>query len=95
MSPANSILIYLLVLVALFVIVSVVMFTGLAKNRSRTNPGERKDAGGAIHTEHAEVAQRLGSGNAVKANVDPRGEDVGGNFSTGSATELTGDKEQR
>lgn len=80
MGQETALMWFLGLVIVVLAIAVIVFLIGLARAKRRVGGSAPNDAG--IHEEQQPVAQRLGEQNPRQYGADPRGDDIGGNFST-------------
>lgn len=80
MGQENALVLFFALIIVIFVIALVIALVGLAQARRRLD-GDRHGEPG-IEEGKQPVAERLGEQQPGQFGADPRGEDIGGNFST-------------
>jgi flagellar biosynthesis/type III secretory pathway M-ring protein FliF/YscJ len=74
-------LMWFLALVFVILVIAVIVFL-VALARSKRRVGGLAPDGAGIHEEQQPIAERLGEEHPGQYGEDPRGDDIGGNFST-------------
>jgi hypothetical protein len=77
----TALMIFLILLIAAFVIVFVIMGVGYFRTRSYKGKASTSTPEPAIKTSRENMENRLASPELHKKGLDPRGDDIGGNFS--------------
>ncbi len=77
----TAIWIFLGIVLLAFIIVFVAQATGLFRTRAYKGKANRTDPEPGINTGGRTVEDRLGTPDLNKRGLDPRGDDIGGNFS--------------
>ncbi len=83
MSTPDSVIIFVLALLVIFVIIFVAMFVRSGRNTTSQADQEKKSvqAGARVKTDNPAVAKRLDPSATGADTGDPRGADIGGNYS--------------
>lgn len=78
----NDVLLYFLgLVVVLFIIVFVIMFIGFRRTRNVKGVTSSESPEPTIKAQQGPIGRRLGGNQALNEGKDPRGDDIGGNFS--------------
>ena len=80
LSPADTVIVFVLALVVIFLILFVVMFARSPRSRAQSNPSASTPKGSEIPMEQSAVASRLDPSESTSKGKDPRGVDIGGNY---------------
>jgi hypothetical protein len=80
MGQENALVLFFALIIVIFVIALVIALVGLVRARRRL--GEAGHGNPGIEEGKQPVAERLGEQQPGRFGTDPRGEDIGGNFST-------------
>jgi hypothetical protein len=85
MGQENALVLFFALIIVIFVIALVITLVGLVRARRRLDGVRHGEPG--IEEGKQPIAERLGEQYPGQFGADPRGEDVGGNFSTVSPEE--------
>jgi hypothetical protein len=77
----TAIWIFLGLVIVAFIVVFVVQGTGLLRTRAYKGKADSTDPEPGINTGGGTVENRLGTPDLNNRDLDPRGDDIGGNFS--------------
>ena len=80
MGQENALVLFFALIIVIFVIALVIALVGVARARRRLDETGHGEPG--IEEGKQPVAERLGEQRPGQFGTDPRGEDIGGNFST-------------
>jgi hypothetical protein len=91
----TAIWIFLGIVIVAFIAVFVIQGTGLLRTRAYKGKANRTDPEPGINTSGRTVEDRLGTPDLHNKGLDPRGDDIGGNFSgTSNRTDTSGENKR-
>jgi hypothetical protein len=91
----TAIWIFLGIVIVAFIAVFVIQGTGLLRTRAYKEKANRTDPEPGINTSGRIVEDRLGTPDLHNRGLDPRGDDIGGNFSgTSNRADTSGENKR-